>query len=241
MIEIQGLSLKMDEQLLLSNFSLRIEKGQFWAILGKNGAGKTTLLHTLAGLQAYSQGSITIDRFELKSLEYLSRAQLVSLLPQVQESSLDCSVQQAVSYGRYAWHKNTTPNLEIITQALGDMELTSLAKKSIMALSGGELRKVELATILAQDSDVMLLDEPLNHLDLAFRYKLMQILKELSQKKAIIMVTHDIQYVQQYCSHIIMFCGESKVFSGKIKDVLTEKNLTKMLGTELPKSLLKNT
>ncbi len=241
MIEVQGLSLKMDEQLLLSNFSLRIEKGQFWAILGKNGAGKTTLLHTLAGLQAYSQGSIKIDGFELKSLEFLTRAQLVSLLPQVQESSLDCSVQQAVSYGRYAWHKNTTPNLEIITQALGDMELTSLAKKSILALSGGELRKVELATILAQDSDVMLLDEPLNHLDLAFRYKLMQKLKELSQKKAIIMVTHDIQYVQQYCSHIIMFCGESKVFSGKIKDVLTKKNLTKMLGTELPKSLLKNT
>ncbi len=241
MIEIQGLSLKMDEQLLLSNFSMTIEKGQFWAILGKNGAGKTTLLHTLAGLQAYSQGSIKIDGFELKNLEFLSRAQLVSLLPQVQESSLDCSVQQAVSYGRYAWHKNTTPNLEIITQALGDMELTSLAKKSILALSGGELRKVELATILAQDSDVMLLDEPLNHLDLAFRYKLMQKLKELSQKKAIIMVTHDIQYVQQYCSHILMFCGESKVFSGKIKDVLTEKNLTKMLGTELPKSLLKNT
>ena len=241
MIEIQGLSLKMDEQLLLSNFSLRIEKGQFWAILGKNGAGKTTLLHTLAGLQAYSQGSIKIGGFELKSLEFLTRAQLVSLLPQVQESSLDCNVQQAVSYGRYAWHKNTTPNLEIITQALGDMELTSLAKKSIMALSGGELRKVELATILAQDSDVMLLDEPLNHLDLAFRYKLMQKLKELSQKKAIIMVTHDIQYVQQYCSHIIMFCGESKVLSGKIKDVLTEKNLTKMLGTELPKLLLKNT
>jgi iron complex transport system ATP-binding protein len=240
MIEIKGLSLNIDEQLLLSDLSITIEQGEFWAIIGKNGAGKTTLLHTLAGLQNYSEGSIKIDGLELNSLNFLTRAQQISLLPQIQESSLDCSVQQAVSYGRYAWHKNNTPNLEIITQALHDMEITSLAQKSIQALSGGELRKVEIATILAQDSAVMLLDEPLNHLDLAFRYKLMQKLKGLSQNKAIIMVTHDIQYVQQYCSHIIMFCGKSRVLKGKINDVLTEKNLTKMLGIELPESLLKN-
>ncbi len=240
MIEVKGLSLNIDEQLLLSDLNIRIKKGEFWAILGKNGAGKTTLLLTLAGLQNYSEGSIKIDGFELNGLNFLTRAQQVSLLPQIQESSLDCSVQQAVSYGRYAWHKNNTPNLEIITQALQDMELISLAQKSIQTLSGGELRKVEIATILAQDSAVMLLDEPLNHLDLAFRYKLMQKLKVLSQNKAIIMVTHDIQYVQQYCSHIIMFCGKSRVLTGKINDVLTEKNLTKMLGIELPESLLKN-
>jgi len=244
MIEIEGLSLNIDEQLLLSDLSIMIKKGEFWAVLGKNGAGKTTLLHTLAGLQNYSEGSIKIDGFELNGLNFLKRAQQVSLLPQIQESSLDCSVQQAVSYGRYAWHKTDTPNLEIITQALDDMELSELAQKSIQALSGGELRKVEIATILAQDSSVMLLDEPLNHLDLAFRYKLMQKLKALSQNKAIIMVTHDIQYVQQYCSHIIMFCGESRILTGKIKDVLTKENLTKMLGIELPKtftkSLLKN-
>ncbi len=240
MIEIDGLSLNIDQKLLLSDLSITIDKGEFWAILGKNGTGKTTLLHTLAGLQNYSEGSIKIDGFELKNLNFLTRAQQLALLPQIQESSLDCSVQQAVSYGRYAWHKNNTPNLEIVSQALHDMELSDLAQKSIQALSGGELRKVEIATILAQDSAAMLLDEPLNHLDLAFRYKLMQKLKDLSQNKAIIMVTHDIQYVQQYCSHIIMFYGKSRVISGKTNDVLTQKNLTKMLGVELPDSILKN-
>ncbi len=244
MMEIKDLSLSVDEQILLFDLSLTIKKGEFWAILGKNGAGKTTLLHTLAGLHNYSKGSIKIGGFELNSLNFLTRAQQISLLPQIQESSLNCSVQQAVSYGRYAWHKSDTANLEIINQAIQEMELSDLTQKSIQALSGGELRKVEIATILAQDSAVMLLDEPLNHLDLAFRYKLMQKLKGLSQNKAIIMVTHDIQYVQQYCSHIIMFCGESRVLTGKINDVLTEKNLTKMLGIELPatlkESLLKN-
>lgn len=239
MISIKDLAIQLSDRILISALNFEVNRGEFWAILGKNGTGKTTLLHTLAGVLDYPKGSIKINSIELASIDHLSRAQYISLLPQTQEASLDCNVKQAVSYGRYAWHKAKGKNdKKIITQALHDMELETMLEQNIQQLSGGELRKVEIATILAQDSQLMLLDEPLNHLDLSFRFKLMQKLKLLSQNKSIIMVTHDIQYVTQYCSHVMMLCGEDQVMFGNVKDVLTQKNLTKMLGTELPKTLL---
>ena len=241
MIAVENLTIKLTDKVLLSQVNFAVGKGEFWAILGKNGTGKTTLLHTLAGVLDYHTGSIKINAIELNSINYLSRAQHMSLLPQTQEASLDCTVKQAVSYGRYAWHKTQSSDDEKkINQALDDMELKGLSSQSIQQLSGGELRKVEIATILSQDSQLMLLDEPLNHLDLSFRFKLMQKLKLLSQNKAIIMVTHDIQYVAQYCSHVMMLCGDNQVIVGEVKKVLTQTNLTKMLGIKLPETVLKN-
>ncbi len=113
------------------------------------------------------------------------------------------------------------------------MGLQNLKNKSILQLSGGELRKVEIATILAQNSQIMLLDEPLNHLDLSSKFKLMQLLKQLSKNKAIIMVTHDIQYVQEYCTHVILLFDNDKTEVGSINEMMTKENLNKLLETTL--------
>ena len=244
MISVKNLSIESHKSLLVSQLNVHFRQGEFWAILGKNGSGKTTLLHTLAGFLNYKKGSIKINDTELKSLNILSRAQSISLLPQTLESSLNCTVAQSISYGRYPWHKNKydkEAEENIINSAIKAMELEDIRNDSIQRISGGELRKVEIATILAQDSENMILDEPLNHLDITFRFKLMQQLKQLSKNKTIIMVTHDIQYVQEYCSHVIMLLDNSHTIIGQTNDIMTKENLNEMLGISLPNKFMKNT
>ena len=222
--------------MLIKEMNVEFKTGEFWAIIGKNGVGKTSLMHTLAGLREYAEGKIIINGNNLDSLSVLSRAQDIAILPQMQEASLDCTVEQSVSYGRYPWHQNEQEkkrSLKKINDAIKAMELSHLKDKNIEKLSGGEIRKVEIATILAQDSNTMLLDEPLNHLDIASRFKLMQLLKQLSQNKIVIIITHDIQYVQEYCSNAILVFEDASTKIGTVNEIFTEENFQKLLGENL--------
>lgn len=237
MISIQGLVIKNKGKTLINNLNIEFNQGELWAIIGKNGTGKTTLINTIAGFDQH-QGCITINGNKIDALDQISKAQAVSFLPQLLEASLDCSIDQAISYGRYPWHQNQSEKEDTIAveSAIREMELESVRTKSIQQISGGELRKVEIATVLAQDSEIMILDEPLNHLDLSMRYKLMKHLKKLSVKKTIIIVTHDLQYVQEYCTHVLMLTDGENILAGKVKDIMTSKNLNKALGVPKPKN-----
>lgn len=237
MIQVKNLNLKINKNLLLSNLSIDFKAGEFWAILGNNGKGKSSLLETLGGFRKIKQGRICIDGKNLSSFNPLQRAQKIAFLSQITEASLNCTVAQNLSYARYPWHQKPLEKQQdnrIIEAVMQIMDIDHLREKNIQQISGGELRKVEIATVLAQDSDIVMLDEPLNHLDLAFRIKLMTHLKQLSRKKIIIMVTHDIQYVQQYCSNVIMILDNKNTLTGQVKTLLTAENLTKMLGVSVP-------
>ena len=237
MIKVKKLNLEVNTELLISDITIDFKPGEFWAILGNNGTGKSTLLETLAGFKTIHQGKITINGIALSSLNPLERAQKISFLTQATEASLNCTVEQNLSYARYPWHQKSIDKQKdnaIIESVMQVMDLQHLRDKNIQQISGGELRKVEIATALVQDSDVLMLDEPLNHLDLAFRIKLMSYLQQLSRNKVIIMVTHDIQYVQKYCSNVIMILDNKNTLTGHVKSLLTTENLTKMLGISVP-------
>ena len=238
MIVTQDLSIEIAKKTLVSNLSIKFNSGEFWSIIGKNGTGKTSLLNNLAGFNDYEQGSITIDNQEIDGLDSLTRAQKISFLPQLLETGLDCTVKQSIAFGRYPWHKHASKKKQerqITNQVIAKMQLESIQDKSIQKISGGELRKVELATVLAQDSKIMMLDEPLNHLDIAMRYHLMEHLKTLNENKIIIIVTHDIQYVQQYCTHVLMLQDGAKVKFGSVTEMMTEENLYENLGIPFKK------
>ncbi len=238
MIKVNKLNLNIKNRNLISQLSIDFNPGEFWAIIGKNGSGKTTLLNTLAGFNSYQQGSITVNNQEVSTLDSLSKAQQIAFLPQLFEASLDCTVKQSIAYGRYPWHKNSDSKLQdskIIKNAIKQMQLEAIQEKSIQHISGGELRKVEIATVLAQDSEILMLDEPLNHLDISMRYHLMEYLQKLIVNKTIIIVTHDIQYVQQYCTHVLILQENTDVKFGSVSDIMTNENLNKYLEIPLRK------
>ncbi|MCF6317833.1 MAG: ABC transporter ATP-binding protein [Proteobacteria bacterium] len=233
MITVREFSLENKERTLISNLNIHFKQGELWAVVGKNGTGKTTLVNTLAGFMTYQQGCITIDGKEISTLDSLSKAQQVAFLPQLLEAGLDCTVKQSIAYGRYPWHKNSDikqQDSKIIQLVIRRMQLESIQDKSIHKISGGELRKVEIATVLAQDSKIMMLDEPLNHLDVSMRFHLMEHLQTLIENKLIIIVTHDIQYVQEYCTHVLMLQGNTNVKFGTVSEIMTKDNLINYLG-----------
>ena len=240
MIEINNLTISNKNTALISNLNIEFKQGEFWAILGKNGTGKTTLMHTIAGLLDYNSGSIKVNSRELSKIKPLERAQNIALLSQLMETGLDCTVEQSITYGRYPWNKlmlDTEQEKKCVDGAINKMQLSDLRHKSIKEISGGELRKVEIATILAQNSSVLMLDEPLNHLDLSFRYILMKLLKQLSDKKLIIMVTHDIQYVKAYCSHVLLLSTNGNSVHGTTKNTLKKDTINKILEINLPENV----
>jgi iron complex transport system ATP-binding protein len=243
MISIKNLSISIKNKPLINQLNVELKKGEFWAIIGNNGKGKTTLLQTMAGFNPGYDGNILVNGKELSSLKILNRAQSIAFLAQMPEAALNSTVEQSIAYGRYPWHKHKLDKKnedQIIDKVIESMQLNEIRKKSIQKISGGELRKVEVATILAQNSEIMMLDEPLNHLDVSFRYKLMQLLKQQSQKKTVIIVTHDIQYVQQYCTNVMLLLDNDHIITGSVNQVMTKLNLDKMLGKPLPIRFLNN-
>ena len=224
MLKVENLSLYQEQTQVLCGLDVAFKPGEFWAIIGANGVGKSTLLQTLAGIHPEYQGQISIDGHHLQSLDPLSRARRIGFLMQEQEASLAFSVREAVGMGRYPWRTDKNQDQTISTAALEWCQITHLAERSILKLSGGERRKVEIATCLAQQSRYLLLDEPLNHLDLVYRHHILKEFKTLSQTHAVVMVCHDLEAVRTHCSHVLMLFGNDCYLSGTSATILTAEN-----------------
>lgn len=224
MLQVENLTLYQDHSKVLSGLDVTFSPGEFWAIIGANGVGKSTLLQTLAGIHPNYQGNICVDDHLLQDLDPLSRARRMGFLFQEQEASLAVSVREAVGMGRFPWRTSKAQDQSITTAALERCLITHLAERSILKLSGGERRKVEIATCLAQQSRYLLLDEPLNHLDLVYRHHILKVFESLSQKHAVVMVCHDLEAVRSHCSHVLMLFGNNCYLSGTSATMLTAEN-----------------
>ncbi|MCF6299654.1 MAG: ABC transporter ATP-binding protein [Proteobacteria bacterium] len=226
MISLQNLNLYVNDRAILKNLNCQFKNQQFWGVIGKNGLGKTTLLNAIAGLDSNYDGDILLDEKAINKIDPISRAQRISYLLQIQEPSLDFTVLQAVSMGLYPWKNHPDIDLKkIIQQAIDVADISHLKNKSILKLSGGERRKVEIATCLCQNTDHLLLDEPLNHLDMVFKQKLLTQLAELKKTKTLIMVCHDLDVVKKFCSHVLMIFSDNCHIAGRLDTILTDTNI----------------
>jgi iron complex transport system ATP-binding protein len=213
LLEARELSVRIGDTTVCHGLDLTIHAGESWALLGRNGTGKTTLLLHLAGLLPTQAGTISLVDGPLHAMTPRARARRVALLLQHSGSRLGASVLETVLGGRHphlatlAWEGPA--DLAIARQSLAAMGLTEFEQRSLETLSGGELRRVEIARLLTQQCPLSLLDEPLNHLDLAHQAACLQVLGTqcVSPQRAMLMVVHDLNVAYHACGRWLLLDG----------------------------------
>ncbi|MCL1886995.1 MAG: ABC transporter ATP-binding protein [Betaproteobacteria bacterium] len=236
MLCVQGLSLAAGEKQLINQLSCEILPGECWVIFGKNGIGKTTLLRTLAGLRQPDSGEVLLDGKPFAAWDTLLLAQQRAYLPQMRHDAFAYSVLQTVLAGRYPYQARhyweTDADLMAACLAMRQMDVLSLQDRDIRTLSGGERQRVALAAVLAQDTPVVLLDEPVNSLDLAHQAHFMQLVGQLcrERKKSVVMVVHDLNLAHGVATHALLMGKGGKWEAGTISEVMKADKLSQCLG-----------
>lgn len=236
LLETKHLSLSIAKKIKYQNIHWQIQPGEQWGILGANGSGKTTLLLTLAGIIP-AVGDIFLLGKNLTDINRKWTArQLGILFQEIPRDPFPQTVFEYCSSGRYphltGFCFETQYDRKIILHALTDMDLAHCASQKIQTLSGGEFRRLNIATLLAQNPQIYLLDEPLNHLDLKYQIKVLEHFKKLTQKKAVstLMTLHNISIAQKYCDKILLLFGDGEWIVGTPTEILTVEHLQKAYG-----------
>lgn len=207
MIRIQNLSHRIGRTPILTSITTEIPRTGITALIGPNGAGKSTLLSLIARLDRIQSGTIHVDDLQIGRCSDRELAQRLSILPQMPDQPLRLTVRDLVNFGRYPYHLGRPGAVDIakVNKAIAVLGIEKLADRSLDTLSGGQRQRAQIAMIFAQDTDYVLLDEPLNNLDLAGSQILMRILKALSEDhgKTIVIVVHDINIAARYADCII--------------------------------------
>lgn len=193
-IEVNNLCLSYNGLRILNNLSFSAPDNSFTVLLGRNGSGKSTLLKILSGLLPYDQGSVRVYGCDINKLSNVERGRLIGYLPQFHQPIYSFSVEEVVLTGRaaYVYATPSKSDRQKVREVIERMEIAHLKNRQYTELSGGERQLVMIARVLAQDPKIILLDEPISHLDLANQQRILQLLKEITaQSIAVIAVLHD--------------------------------------------------
>ena len=233
----QGLTFGYRSEPVLSAIDLAIPTGSLGALLGPNGSGKSTLLKLLVGRLTPWSGSVTLGDRPLARWTAIERARQIGYLPQAVATSYDFTVAEVVLMGRHphrAFGLETAADLEIVQGCLARTATDPLADRIFNTLSGGERQRVLLASVLAQEPAILLLDEPTTALDIHHQHEVMELLGGLhGEGLTILMVTHDLNLAARYCPTLWLLHDGAVVASGPPTEVLVESRLTQVYGPRL--------
>ncbi len=236
MISTYALSLRIGSRTLVENLDWTVGAGECWCVIGRNGAGKSTLLRTLAGLRQPDAGRVSIDGRPLADWPLDELARKRAYLPQTRSDAFSYRVLETVLAARHPYHGQRywegSDDHAIALAALASMEVAELAQRDVRSLSGGERQRVAIAAMLAQDTPLLLLDEPANALDLAHQVGMMRLITQLcrEQGKTAVTIGHDLNLAQQACSHALLLMGDGSWEAGPIDQVMTAPALSRYLG-----------
>jgi iron complex transport system ATP-binding protein len=207
MIEIRNISQAYGDFKVLKDINLIIPDEKITALIGANGAGKSTLLGVVSRLLPFHEGDVYIDGKNMKELKHQDIAKSLSVLKQTNQLSIRITIKELVTFGRFPHSKSRLKKEDEIKidEAITYMNLKDIEHKYLDELSGGQRQRAYIAMILAQDTKYILLDEPLNNLDMRYAVEMMTILQKLVQdfKKTIVVVMHDINFAAAFADHIV--------------------------------------
>lgn len=224
MIEVKDIVHQYGVNPTLRGVSLSFADQKITGIIGANGAGKSTLLSIISRLIRAQSGDVILDGENLKNIKNSDIARKLAILKQFNHINLKLTVRELVSLGRFPHSKGriTEEDTQKINEAIAYLELKDIEHKYIDELSGGQKQRAFLAMILAQDTKYILLDEPLNNLDLRYSIEMMVILKRMVKdyQKTIILVLHDINFAAAYCDQIVAMKDGNIIKVGDAKSVI---------------------
>ncbi|AAO44155.1 iron ABC transporter ATP-binding protein [Tropheryma whipplei str. Twist] len=234
MITVDKLSFSYGKNKVLHDISIEIKRGSFIAIIGANGCGKSTFLRSIAGLNRF-EGDILLDKQHIRRLKPKNLAKHIAFLPQQVNLPEGLTIADLVSRGRYPHqsilHRWTKTDEEVVKESLQAVQASHISQRAIEAVSGGQRQRALIAMVLAQQTRILLLDEPTTFLDIAYQYEILELLASLNREsKTIICSLHDLNQAARYASHLFVM-GEGRIIaSGEPKKVITENLIENAFG-----------
>lgn len=230
-IEIAGLQAGYDHKIVINELDLKIPTGEFTMMIGANGCGKSTLLKTLCRILPARRGVITLNGTELKKQSSKEIARQMAVLPQHPSVPSGIRVKDLVAYGRFPYQSPMSGlgkhDLEMIDWAMEATGITDFKDALVDSLSGGQRQRAWIAMTLAQETPILVLDEPTTYLDMAHQLEILELLRKLNQEHhlTIIMVLHELNNAAKFATHLVGLKDGNIIFEGKPLDVITKENL----------------
>lgn len=239
MLEARGLTLEVPGRVLCRELAFAVKPGECWGILGNNGSGKTTLVHVLGGLRMSAAGSVSLEGRDIADFGRRELARRIGVLLQEEAHGFWGNVMEYVLLGRHpharAMFGWMPEDKEAALAALERMDLAGIAYRSLNTLSGGERQRARIAQLLVQAPQFLLLDEPLQHLDLRHQLEAMELLRGLAlqEGKGLVMVLHENLWAGRYCDHLVLLHDGGRAVSGRAADLLSHASLEALYGCAL--------
>ncbi len=235
-MQTRDLSLRIGDRQLVAGLDWAVQAGQCWCLIGRNGAGKSTLLRTLAGLRRPDSGTLDIDGRALPDWPLPQLARRRAYLPQGRTDAFGYRAIETVLAARHPYQDNrywdADADYQAAQAALRALDVDALAERDVRTLSGGERQRVAIAAVLAQDTPLLLLDEPASALDLAHQVGVMELLARLcrTQNKAVVLVSHDLNLAHGVATHALLLMGDGQWQAGPVEEVMQAAILSRCLG-----------
>jgi iron complex transport system ATP-binding protein len=238
MIEVRDIMKQFGEQTVVHPTTLTIQKGMITSFIGPNGAGKSTLLSIISRLIGMDAGKVLIDGKEIGAYKSNDLAKKISILKQSNQINIRLTVRELVSFGRFPYSQGrlSKEDWAYVDEAIDYMKLRDIEHKHLDQLSGGQCQRAFIAMVIAQDTDYILLDEPLNNLDMKHSVEIMKLLKDLVENrgKTMVIVIHDINFASVYSDRIAALKNGRIVKEGPAEDIIQTPVLKDIYDMDIP-------
>ena len=242
-MNIQELTKTYDGKTVVDSVSFEIPKGKVLSLIGPNGAGKSTVMGMISRLIARDEGLVDFHGKDISKWKSRELSKKLAILTQSNQIQMKLTVQELVAFGRFPYSGNriTKEDQEIIDQAIAYMELEDMRDRFIDELSGGQRQRAMIAMVIAQDTDYVLLDEPINNLDIYHAANMMKIVRRLCDElgKTVVLVLHEINYAAFYSDYICAFVDGRIAKFGTVEEVMTKENLSEIYQVDFEIQMVK--
>jgi len=230
-IEVKNLSAGYEDNVIIPDMNIRFPKGKISIIIGSNGCGKSTLLKAVSRIIKPYSGEVRLNGALIKKMASKEIAKTMAILPQNPVVPAKITVRELVSFGRFPYQSAfcslSKEDQEIIDWAMQETDTYELRDRDVNRLSGGQRQRVWIAMVLAQKTDIVVLDEPTTYLDMAHQLEILSLLRRINEKNhtTIVIVMHELNLAAKFADHLIGMHKGELVFEGKPMDVITKENL----------------